>query len=345
MYSSSPINEPMMCGSPTTSPKSPDNASFVAPSFLLGGNRRNTPAHQSSQYSPQKKSYMQDDSHQQSFSSPFSTQQQQQAYKGVTWSPELVREIPISKQTPTGPSQFHTSVNAKRNVNAPPLRSLSTEQSFSAAKNASIADSSRFDMSTDFAPVNDSRQFDSSSLFRPPTEESGDCWVTVFGFPPDGAAYVLRIFARYGAILAHEVAPKGNWMHIRYQSTLSARQALSKNGTVFDNTLQLGVSPCTDKAIMQRFTNTSFVEQQQSANERYNAETTVSIATSPPPRLNDTSMLNHSRLDASSARSGMRPLAAAYRAVDSSYQLTGSGTPTKAEHSMLSRLWGYVGGN
>lgn len=58
--------------------------------------------------------------------------------------------------------------------------------------------------------------------------------------------YLLLTFKIFNCAL-FQVAPKGNWMHIRYQSALSARQALSKNGIVFDNSLQLGVVPCMDK--------------------------------------------------------------------------------------------------
>lgn len=39
----------------------------------------------------------------------------------------------------------------------------------------------------------------------------------------------------------------GNWMHIRYQSKLQARKALSKDGRIFGEFIMIGVKPCIDK--------------------------------------------------------------------------------------------------
>lgn len=39
----------------------------------------------------------------------------------------------------------------------------------------------------------------------------------------------------------------GNWMHIRYQSKLQARKALSKDGRIFGESIMIGVKPCIDK--------------------------------------------------------------------------------------------------
>jgi hypothetical protein len=47
-------------------------------------------------------------------------------------------------------------------------------------------------------------------------EESGT-WVTVFGFPPSQASYVLKLFQELGEVVRHKT-PVGqcNWMHIQY---------------------------------------------------------------------------------------------------------------------------------
>ncbi|XP_010788784.1 nucleoporin NUP53-like, partial [Notothenia coriiceps] len=72
-------------------------------------------------------------------------------------------------------------------------------------------------------------------------------WITVFGFPPASASYILLQFAQYGNILKHTMASPGNWMHLQYQSSLQARKALSKDGKVFGDAIMVGVKPCIDK--------------------------------------------------------------------------------------------------
>ncbi|XP_076024209.1 nucleoporin NUP35 isoform X2 [Genypterus blacodes] len=75
-------------------------------------------------------------------------------------------------------------------------------------------------------------------------------WVTVFGFPPASASFILLQFAQYGNILKHTMASPGNWMHLQYQSKLQARKALSKDGKVFGDTIMVGVKACIDKSVM-----------------------------------------------------------------------------------------------
>ncbi|TNN18594.1 Nucleoporin NUP53 [Schistosoma japonicum] len=77
-----------------------------------------------------------------------------------------------------------------------------------------------------------------------------DCWVTVFGFPPSRAAFILNQFAQLGTIEKHVITNSGNWMHIKYQNRMQARCALNKNGKVFGDNTMVGVSVCTDSQIM-----------------------------------------------------------------------------------------------
>jgi nuclear pore complex protein Nup53 len=81
----------------------------------------------------------------------------------------------------------------------------------------------------------------------------GECWVTVFGFPPPASSYVLEQFSQYGTILRHSVSADGNWMHLLFQSRLQAKKALSKNGKVYGNGIMIGVQPCIDKAVMEGY--------------------------------------------------------------------------------------------
>lgn len=79
--------------------------------------------------------------------------------------------------------------------------------------------------------------------------EGEEFWITVFGFPPAAASYILQQFSQFGNILKHVIAPNGNWMHLQYQSKIQAQKALSKNGRVFGNNIMVGVSECNDQNI------------------------------------------------------------------------------------------------
>ncbi|MCJ8732966.1 hypothetical protein PDJAM_G00217570 [Pangasius djambal] len=82
-------------------------------------------------------------------------------------------------------------------------------------------------------------------------DQLDETWVTVFGFPPASASYILLQFAQYGNILKHVMSNSGNWMHIQYQSKLQARKALSKDGKIFGEAIMIGVKPCIDKSVME----------------------------------------------------------------------------------------------
>lgn len=94
-------------------------------------------------------------------------------------------------------------------------------------------------------------------------EQLDETWITVFGFPPAATSYVLQEFSQYGNIIKHVIAADGNWLHIRYQSKIQARKALSKNGKVFGGSIMIGVAPCIDKSVMdndKENTTSSFLQ-------------------------------------------------------------------------------------
>lgn len=80
-------------------------------------------------------------------------------------------------------------------------------------------------------------------------DEARNTWVTIFGFPPSAASFILSQFSHYGSILEKRVPTKGNWIHIRYQTKLECRKALSNNGKVFGGTIMIGVMLCKDQVI------------------------------------------------------------------------------------------------
>ncbi|KAG8185686.1 hypothetical protein JTE90_003225 [Oedothorax gibbosus] len=85
------------------------------------------------------------------------------------------------------------------------------------------------------------------------SDQLDESWVTVFGFPAASSPYILQQFSQYGNIVEHKLSPNGNWMHVRYQSKLQAKKALSKNGKVFSGNIMIGVKPCIEMDLMESF--------------------------------------------------------------------------------------------
>jgi len=78
-----------------------------------------------------------------------------------------------------------------------------------------------------------------------------DTAVTVFGFPPAASSFILQQFSQYGSVDKHEVHNAGNWLHIKYQTKIQAKKALSKNGKIFARSIMIGVLPCIKKEIAE----------------------------------------------------------------------------------------------
>ena len=47
-----------------------------------------------------------------------------------------------------------------------------------------------------------------------------------------------------------QISNESNWMHLKYQTKLQAKKALSKNGRVFSGRFMIGVQACIDKQVM-----------------------------------------------------------------------------------------------
>ncbi|XP_010020621.1 PREDICTED: nucleoporin NUP53 isoform X2 [Nestor notabilis] len=158
-------------------------------------------------------------------------------------------------------------------------------------------------------------------------DQLDDTWVTVFGFPQASASYILLQFAQYGNILKHVMSNTGNWMHIRYQSKLQARKALSKDGRIFGESIMIGVKPCIDKSVMENF-------------ERSSISSTSSVFTPPPKSVGTPVQLanNTTRI------STMRPLATAYKASTSDYQVVSDRQTPRKDESIVSKAMEYVFG-
>nr|XP_056717412.1 nucleoporin NUP35 [Euleptes europaea] len=153
-----------------------------------------------------------------------------------------------------------------------------------------------------------------------------DTWVTVFGFPQGSASYILLQFAQYGNILKHVMSNTGNWMHIHYQSKLQARKALSKDGRIFGESIMIGVKPCIDKSVME-------------GTERGAVSSLPSVFTPPMKTLG-------TPVQPSSAQriSTMRPLATAYKASTSDYQVISDRQTPRKDESIVSKAMEYMFG-
>ncbi|CAH8631349.1 unnamed protein product [Dicrocoelium dendriticum] len=69
-------------------------------------------------------------------------------------------------------------------------------------------------------------------------------------YPTCRASFILGQFAQFGTIEKHVITNDGNWMHIKYQNKLQARNAVGRNGRIFGDNIMVGVMPCTNQDVM-----------------------------------------------------------------------------------------------
>ncbi|XP_032549755.1 nucleoporin NUP35 isoform X3 [Chiroxiphia lanceolata] len=176
-------------------------------------------------------------------------------------------------------------------------------------------------------------------------DQLDDTWITVFGFPQASASYILLQFAQYGNILKHVMSNTGNWMHIRYQSKLQARKALSKDGRIFGESIMIGVKPCIDKHLLKGVNETLWqAESEQKSvmeNSERNSTSSMSSVFTPPTKSAGTPVQlanNTTRI------STMRPLATAYKASTSDYQVVSDRQTPRKDESIVSKAMEYVFG-
>jgi len=161
-------------------------------------------------------------------------------------------------------------------------------------------------------------------------EGSNMTWVTVFGFPPSAASYILKQFSQCGTVLQHHVPVSGNWMHIRYQTRTQASSALSRSGRVLSGTLMIGVSLTPDAEVAalangQATSNGDLLDQSSSKANISTATLNTSVAAGTPNR-------------------SIRPLAQAYKAAQSEHELSMSSTTTTKNDGIVSKAMGCIFG-
>lgn len=157
-------------------------------------------------------------------------------------------------------------------------------------------------------------------------------WVTVFGFPPSAASYILKQFSQCGTVLQHHVPVNGNWMNIRYQTRNQAQSALSRSGRVLSGTLMIGVV-LTPDAEAQALTNGSegILDQTGSGSRATGLNTSVTT-------------LNNTSINGGTPNRSIRPLAQAYKAAHSEHELSMSSTATSKNDGIVTRAMGCIFG-
>ncbi|XP_045175664.1 nucleoporin NUP35-like isoform X1 [Mercenaria mercenaria] len=150
-----------------------------------------------------------------------------------------------------------------------------------------------------------------------------ETWITVFGFPPPAASYVLQQFSQYGNILKHVITTEGNWMHIHYQSKIQAKKALSKNGKILGNNIMVGVSHCIDKKVME--------------GEKENDPVNTSVFSTPNSHFTSTP-------SGQLKNTPIRPLTAAYMAARSENEVVQNSQAPKKSTGVISKAMEYMFG-
>lgn len=291
-------SEPMTLGSPT-SPKPASGAQFL-PGFLMG----DLPAPSS----PQSRPF--------SLGTPLldSTQALPSASAGSV--PQPVVPTPKDKSGAPPVRSIHAELISGGTPVAPHRQSFPMMQSPLSARQASTPGTVVQQLCMSPAQVD---PFYSQGEALSSEDQLDQTWVTVFGFPPAAASYILLQFAQYGNILRHSMASPGNWMHLQYQSKLQARKALSKDGKVFGDAIMVGVKPCIDKSVM----DTADVSSPVSTS--FSSSSSAVVLPSTP-------------------RSAIRPLSAAQRSSASDYQVVADRQTPRKDDSFVSKAMEYMFG-
>lgn len=158
-----------------------------------------------------------------------------------------------------------------------------------------------------------------------PDAELDQTWVTIFGFPPAAASYILQQFSQYGNIQKHVVATNGNWMHLQFSSKLQAKKALSKNGKIFGGNIMIGATPCIDKGVMEGGKENLY---------------STNLAVTPTSKRSMVSFQEDE--DLAKKKTPIRPLTAAYQAASSNHEVVPDHNTPQKSTSVISKTLEYM---
>jgi len=167
----------------------------------------------------------------------------------------------------------------------------------------------------------------------------GTTWVTVFGFPPSAASYILKQFSQCGTVLQHHSPVNGNWMHIRFQTRTQAQSALSRSGRILGGTLMIGVTLCQDADIQAMNSNGAAGSTTAAGNDTSLLD--QSSSGGGKQHLNNTSMA----LNVTNASNrSIRPLTQAYKAAQSEHEVSLNSTTAAKNEGIVTRAMGCIFG-
>jgi len=82
-------------------------------------------------------------------------------------------------------------------------------------------------------------------------DDSLENWVTIFGFTSSQVQAVLTHFSQYGLITRTKPSASNcNWIHVRYDSSIQANDAMCRNGRLISSNLMVGVIKCSDMTVL-----------------------------------------------------------------------------------------------
>ena len=153
------------------------------------------------------------------------------------------------------------------------------------------------------------------------SDGSVNTWVTIFGFPPHAASYILSQFSQCGTVLQHHIPPNGNWMNVRFQTKLQAQKALARSGRVFGGSLMVGVSPCTEPP--SEAVNASHILEQTNNQDNSVLSLNSSLAT-------------HNR--------SIRPLTQSYKAAHNEHEVSAMANTPNKNNGFVGKAMEYIFG-
>jgi len=149
-------------------------------------------------------------------------------------------------------------------------------------------------------------------------------WVTVWGFPPSAASFIVQQMSGCGSVLQHVMTPNSNWMHVRFQTRLQASKAVAKNGCVIGGTIMVGVALCRDESVLDQL-NSSCLDTSSATGAANESVASLGSGLNNTPRT-------------------IRPLTQAYKeAQNDSKVVPGTNTPNKSS-GLVSKAMGCMFG-
>ena len=108
------------------------------------------------------------------------------------------------------------------------------------------------------SPLDQSYDYRNTSMsvnncLSPTSTRTSKNWVTIYGFPPAAVSMILTHFAQCGTILEKIFpAQNGNWIHLRFASSLECEKALNYHERILANSLMIGVTHCKDPNVIDK---------------------------------------------------------------------------------------------